>query len=96
MRGVRAASLKKSACRLREEPGVAEWELEFDVAQAGAGVGGVGGVKRQVYRVRGEEEADWVSFRARGNQERAVAKGHNGKELLGGRVGVDGAVDAPE
>jgi hypothetical protein len=65
--------------------GATEWELEFDLAKAGAGVGGVGGVKRQVYRVRGEEEADWVGFRARGNQERAVPEGHNGKKLLGAK-----------
>ena len=73
-----------------------ERELDFDVPQAGASVCRVGGVERQVDGVRGKEKANGVSFRARGNQELTVAKGHNGKELLGCMVGVDGAVDAPE
>ena len=44
----------------------AEWKLEFDISQAGASVGQVGGVEGQVERVRGEEEANGSVFE-RGN-----------------------------
>ena len=74
----------------------AEWKLEFDISQAGACVGRVGGVERQVDGVRGEEEANGVSFRSPGNSEGAVSDGYQGKELLGRRVCVYRAVDAPQ